>query len=75
MTGNRLKLNSDKTEVLSAGSHTRVSISQDNHLRIGNHDISFKGYVKNLGVHNDYSDHTEAYRQHQSFSISRDHIS
>ena len=63
------------TKVLSLGSHTRVSISQDNHLRVGNHDISFKGYVKNLGVHTDYSVHAEAYWPHQSFSISRDHIS
>ena len=38
---NRLKLNDDKIEALLVGSHRRVCVSQDNHLRVGNHDISF----------------------------------
>ena len=33
MTGNRLKLNNDKTDTLLVGSRKRVSVSQDNHLR------------------------------------------
>ena len=53
MTGNRLKLNNDKTEGLLVGYRRRVSVSQDNHLRVGNHDISFKGHVENLGVYTD----------------------
>ena len=42
-TGNRLKLNNDNTEALLFGSRRNVSVSQDNHLRVGNHDnfISF----------------------------------
>ena len=55
MTGNRLKLN-DKTEALLVGSYIRVSVSQSNHLRVGNRDISFKGHVKNI-----YSVYGEAY--------------
>ena len=53
MTGNRLKLNNDKLEALLAGSHRRVSMWQDNHLRVGIHDISLKGHIKNLGVYTD----------------------
>ena len=50
MTGNRLKLNNDKTEALVVGSRRRVSVSQDRHLRVGSHNISFKSHVKSLGV-------------------------
>ena len=40
MTGNRLKLNcgNDKPETLLGGSRRRVSVSQNNHLRVGSHD-------------------------------------
>ena len=55
MTGNRLKLNNDKKEAHLVGSCRRVSVSQD-HLRVGNHDISFKGHVENLGVYIDATD-------------------
>ena len=51
MTGNRLKLNNDETEALLVGSRGRVRVSQDNHLRVGNHDSFFKGHVKNLRVY------------------------
>ena len=37
MTGNRLKLNNDKTGALVVGSRRRVSVSQDSHLRITLH--------------------------------------
>ena len=50
MSGNRLKLNNDKTEALVVGSRRRVSLSQDNHLRVFSHAISFKSHVKSLGV-------------------------
>ena len=50
MTGNRQKLKNDKTEALVVGSRRRVSVSQDSHLRVGSHDISFKSHVKSLGV-------------------------
>ena len=49
----KLKLNNDKTESLFVGSSRRVSMSQDNHLRVGSHDISFKHHVKNLEVYID----------------------
>ena len=49
MTGKRLKLNNDKTEALVIGSRRRVSVSQDSHLRVGNHDISFKAMSKASG--------------------------
>ena len=48
MTGNRLKLNNNKTEALVVGSHRRVSVSQDSNLRVDSHDISFKSHVKSL---------------------------
>ena len=53
MTGNRLKLNNDKTEALVVGSRRRVSVSQDSHLRVGSHDVSFKSHVKSLGIYID----------------------
>ena len=53
MTGNRLKLSNDKTEALVVGSRRRVSVSQDSHLRVGSHDISFKSHVKSLWVYID----------------------
>ena len=51
MTGKRFKLNSDKPEDLLVGSRRRVSVSQDNHLRVDNHESSFKGLVEDLGVY------------------------
>ena len=53
MSGNRLKLNNDKTEALVVVSRRRVSVSQDSHFRVGIHDISFKCHVKSLGVYID----------------------
>ena len=50
MTCNSLKLNNDKTEAFVVGSRGRVSVSQENHLRVGSHDISFKSHIKSLGV-------------------------
>ena len=53
MTGNKLKLNNDKTEALVVGSRRRINVSQDSHLRVGSHDISFKSHIKSLGVYID----------------------
>ena len=47
---NRLKVDNDKAEGLVVASRRRVSVSQDSHLRVGSHDISFKSHVKSLGV-------------------------
>ena len=52
MTGNWLKLNNDNTEVLLVGSRSMVSVSQDDHLRVGNHDMFFKSHGnKSRGLH------------------------
>ena len=49
MTGHRLTLNNDKTEALVVWSRRRGSVSQDSHLRVGSHDISFKSHSKASG--------------------------
>ena len=47
-----MKLNIDKTESLLFGSRRRFSLTQDKHLRIATHDISFKLHVKTYsGLH------------------------
>ena len=53
MTGNRLKLNNDKTEAFLGGSRRMLRVSEDNCLRVGDHNISFKFHVKNVGVYFD----------------------
>jgi len=53
LAGNKLDRNNDKTEGLWVVSRKRASVSQGNHLKIGNHDISFKGHVKNFWVYID----------------------
>ena len=53
MTDNRLKLNNDKTETFLVGCRRRVSVSQDSHLKVGSHDISYKSHVKSVGVYID----------------------
>ena len=65
MTRNKLKLISDKTEVPLLGSRRSVSVLQDNHLSVGNHN-SFKVYAKNVGVYIDAA---------QSMVRTIDHIS
>ena len=75
LAGNRLKLNNDKTEALLVGSRKTVSVSQENHLRVGNHDIFFKGRVKNLGVYVDAAlsmvKHTDHIRRSAYLKIRR----
>ena len=53
MTGNRLKLNNDKSKALLVGSRKRVSVLQENHLRVGNRDSSFKDREKHIGIYPD----------------------
>ena len=60
ITSNRLKLNKKETEGLLVGSGKKVSVSQDNHLRVGNRDI-LKSHVENLGVYIDAAVCAEAY--------------
>ena len=42
-----------KIEATVVGSRRRVSVSQDSHLRVGSHDISFKSHDKSLGIYID----------------------
>ena len=77
MTGNRLKLNNEKTEALVVGSHRRSSVSQDSHLRVGSHYISSRSHVKSLGVYIDatlsmakYIDHISRSEYHEIRRIS-----
>jgi len=46
MVVKRLKLNSDKPESLLAGSRRMVSVSQDNHLRVDDHQSSSRAWLK-----------------------------
>ena len=68
MTGNRQKLSNDKTKVLVGGSRQRVSVSQESHLRVGSHDISFKSHFKSLGVYTDATLSTAKHIDHNSRS-------
>ena len=47
-TGNRLKLNNDKTEALLVGSRRGVSVSQDSHLRFSSNDVFFSKAMSKL---------------------------
>ena len=69
MTGNRLKLNNDKTGVLVVGSRRRVSVSQGSHLRVGSHNISFESHVKSLGVNTDATLSMAKHTDHISHSV------
>ena len=75
MTGIGLKLNNDKTEALVVVSRRRVSVSQDSHLRVGSHDISFESHVKSLGVNTDatlsMAKHTDHISRSAYLEISR----
>ena len=50
MTCNKLKLNDDKTEAMTVGTHFRSGVFCDEHLRVGDYEIPFKPFVKSLGV-------------------------
>ena len=50
MTGNRMKLNNDKTEALAVRLRRRVNVLQDNPFRVGSLDISLKRHVDSFGV-------------------------
>ena len=66
-------MNNDKAAALLDGSRRKVNVLQDNHLRVGIHDSSFKGHDKiPQGLHWRYSVYGEAYWPNQSFSTSRD---
>ena len=57
-----------QTEAVVVGSRERVSVSQDNHLRSGSHNISFKSHVKSLGVYIDAALSLAKYFDHISRS-------
>ena len=42
-----------KTEAFLGGSRRMLRVSEDNRLRVGDHSISFKFHVKNIGVYFD----------------------
>ena len=53
MTSNKLKLNTDKTEVMPAGTSSQLKLIDTNSANIGGTDIKFKDSVKYLGVNID----------------------
>ena len=63
-----------KLKLFLVGSRRRVSVSQENHLRVGNHDISFKGHVKNIGVYIDTTLSMVKHTDHISHSAYHSHL-
>ena len=61
MNSNKLKLNTDKTEVMPVGSASRVALVESECANIGGNSVPFKMSVKYLGVH---LDQTLSMRQH-----------
>ena len=61
MNSDKLKLNTDKTEVTSVGSASRVALVESECANIGGNSVPFKTSVKDLGVH---LDRTLSMRQH-----------
>ena len=61
MNSNKLKLNTDKTEVMPVGSASRVALVGSECANIGGNSVPFKLSVKYLGVH---LDQTLSMRQH-----------
>ena len=53
MNSNKLKLNTDKTEVMPVGSASRVALVESECANIGGNSVPFKMSVKYLGVHLD----------------------
>ena len=74
-TGNRLKLNNNKTEGPVIGSRRRVSVPEDSHLRVGRYNISFKSHDKSLGVYIDatlsMAKHTDHFSRSAYLEIKR----
>ena len=61
MNSNKLKLNTDKTEVMPVGSASRVTLVESECANIGGDSVPFKMSVKYLGVH---LDQTLSMQQH-----------
>ena len=53
MNSNKLKLNTDKTEVMPVGSASRIALVESECANIGGNSVPFKTSVKYLGVHLD----------------------
>ena len=61
MNSNKLKLDTDKTEVMSVASASFVALVETECANIGGNSVPFKTSVKYLGVH---LDRTLSMRQH-----------
>ena len=61
MNNNKLKLNTDETEVMPVCSASRVALVESDCANIGGNSVPFKTAVKCLGVH---LDRTLAMQQH-----------
>ena len=61
MNSNKLKLNTNKTQVMPVGSASRVALVESECANIGGNSVPFKMSVKCLGVH---LDQTLSMRQH-----------
>ena len=78
VNSNKLKLNTDKTEVMPVGSASHVALVESECADIGGNSVSFKMSVKYLGVHLDHIVYAAAHRQHFSLDLcgaSISHIS
>ena len=71
MNSNKLKLNTDKTEVTPVGSASRVTLVESEYANISGNSVSFKASGKYLGV---YLDQT-LFAMHPSWSFDKPHQS
>ena len=70
MNSNKLKLNTDKTEIMPVGSASHVALVESECANISGNSVSFKLSVKYLGVHLDHIVYAAAHRQHLSCILS-----
>ena len=73
MTSNYLKLNDDKTEVISVGTKAQLRKSGINTIDVCNSKIAVKNRVKNIGVHID-SELTIKYHVNHISSVAWCHL-
>ena len=51
MIANKLKLNSDKTEIMPCGTAAKLCVLAEEHIHVGNEEVPFSSRVKNIGVY------------------------